>query len=390
MTFPRPANAVPYRPDSAPNSPSLLSILALPASKTMFALGKKRHHSQGHIPDGRGSPLVRYGYSCISGLESNERCWLSNRYKPSDPAFSPIPSSLMSSACDEDFNFSFMSYDSEVGTSRSKPPPPAPSASSSYYLSPLRKAMKMSGVLEQPLSEVESDDDVAYSVLDFTRRDVRPLSTDSSPSQSSEMSGLTKLLNAPAPPITNPYSENVRLTMLKSSQGDDRLKITVFFPHAESPAGKSMVLDLHEEASIEELIGMGLWTYWENGWIPQLSINHTDSYTPKHSRKSVASGWKVFPVRYGFVDQGHGAYGSSDKVRLLDGVVEFAVMKASEDDYRRVKSPLGHRKSYSMPSHRMSLLLVRSRKRDNPLSSLKSVLIRTESGGSPDVVEAPV
>ncbi|KAF9265294.1 hypothetical protein L218DRAFT_165489 [Marasmius fiardii PR-910] len=312
-----------------------------------------------------------------------------------DPAFSPIPASLISSAYDEDLMFSPLSYDSPqvAAASRRKLPSLAPSSSSSSFFSPLRKAMKMSGILEQPSSEFETESEhvPAYSVLDFTRQDVRPFTSSSRPK---EPSGLTQLLSSPAPPITNPFSGAVGLTLLKAKKGGSNsngLRVTVYFPHVVSPAGEAMELNIHEEANIEELIGMALWTYWENGWIPQLDINHTED-TRQRSLKSVASGWTVYPVKYGFVDSENGACAAPDKVRLLDGILEFAVLKASEDSYRRTQS-LGHRKSYSMPSSRMSLLQMPSRKKDHgsyhdPLT--RSVLVKNDLSDSSVVVEAPV
>ncbi|KAL0574190.1 Component of a membrane-bound complex containing the Tor2p kinase [Marasmius crinis-equi] len=242
--------------------------------------------------------------------------------------------------------------------------------------------MKMSGILETPPSEdTDWGQSRAYSVLDFSRRDVRPIAD-----TSTRPSGLTRLLDSPSAPIMNPFSHLVRSSRLRSPLEDDpepMIAITVYFPHAEAPYGASLVLELHEEARVDELVGLALWSYWEKGWFPQLSINHTESHK---ATQMFLSSWNVFPVNDGFVNYEHGAHDPSDKVRLLNGVVDFALLRASEDDNRKFK--LGHRKSYSLPSNRMSLLLhARKKSQGSKNSSTKSVFVRKESSSSSDELE---
>jgi target of rapamycin complex 2 subunit MAPKAP1 len=46
--------------------------------------------------------------------------------------------------------------------------------------------------------------------------------------------------------------------------------VTVFFPFAREPAGEPMRLSVRKDATVEEVLGFALWSYWEAGWLPRL------------------------------------------------------------------------------------------------------------------------
>jgi hypothetical protein len=52
--------------------------------------------------------------------------------------------------------------------------------------------------------------------------------------------------------------------------GAASMTITVFFPFAREPAGEAMRLSVRKDATMEEVLGFGLWSFWENGWLPRL------------------------------------------------------------------------------------------------------------------------
>ncbi|KAJ8081059.1 hypothetical protein PM082_017899 [Marasmius tenuissimus] len=317
----------------------------------MFALREKRYKSRPQSRD-------------IEGFE----------YRNADfDVSSPVPQSLVSTIHSDDFSFS--PWQDDAGPSRKRP---LPSMSTSFMISPLRRAMKMSGILETPPSPTDvpcSFNPRPYSVLDFTRQEVHPVI------DSPKQSGLTQLLSSPAAPITNPFS-HLRPQSKSRSAGKEpqrRITITVYFPHASTPSGDALVLDLPEEARVEELVGLALWTYWEKGWLPQLSVNHTED---REACKLIASSWHVYPVNDGFIDYENGAHDPSDKVRLLNGVVEFALLKTNkavkQDDDRRTQQR--HRKHYSFPSNKMNLLLhARKKSYGSRHISTKSVIVRKGS-----------
>lgn len=49
------------------------------------------------------------------------------------------------------------------------------------------------------------------------------------------------------------------------------MDVKVFFPHAHEPKGNVMTLSVRRDATVEEVIGFALWTYWEEGWLPKLN-----------------------------------------------------------------------------------------------------------------------
>ena len=67
---------------------------------------------------------------------------------------------------------------------------------------------------------------------------------------------------------TNPFAE---LYAAVSGRGEmAATNVTVYFPHATEPAGTPMVLNVKKDATVEEIIGFALWTYWEEKWVPKL------------------------------------------------------------------------------------------------------------------------
>ncbi|KAG6327702.1 hypothetical protein ID866_11387, partial [Astraeus odoratus] len=67
---------------------------------------------------------------------------------------------------------------------------------------------------------------------------------------------------------SNPFSE---LYASISGRGEAAaMDVKIFFPHARQPSGESMMLSVRKDATVEEVIGFALWSYWEQGWLPKL------------------------------------------------------------------------------------------------------------------------
>lgn len=66
--------------------------------------------------------------------------------------------------------------------------------------------------------------------------------------------------------------------------------VNVFFPQARSPAGKPLELNVRKDASVEEVIGFALWSYWEEGWLPKLDEGLGED-DPRRKAKLSAVGW---------------------------------------------------------------------------------------------------
>lgn len=78
----------------------------------------------------------------------------------------------------------------------------------------------------------------------------------------------------------NPFNE---LYGAISGRGESAsMDVKAFFPHALEPKGKAMTLNVRRDATVEEVIGFGLWTYWEEGWLPKLNEGLSENH-PKLS-----------------------------------------------------------------------------------------------------------
>jgi target of rapamycin complex 2 subunit MAPKAP1 len=85
---------------------------------------------------------------------------------------------------------------------------------------------------------------------------------------------------------TNPFSDLYSAIAGRGVLPALSMTITVFFPFAREPAGKPMKLNVRRDATIEEVIGFALWSYWEESWLPRLD---EDPNTPED--KLCAVGW---------------------------------------------------------------------------------------------------
>ena len=113
--------------------------------------------------------------------------------------------------------------------------------------------------------------------LTFPRRKVPPARPGAS--------ALTAKL-ASSDTSTNPFTELYALISGRAEVAS--MEVTVFFPHATKPANKPLKLTVRKDATIEEVIGFSLWSYWEEGWLPKL-----DEGVPEEKKKERLSavGW---------------------------------------------------------------------------------------------------
>jgi len=69
---------------------------------------------------------------------------------------------------------------------------------------------------------------------------------------------------------TNPFSDLYSAISGRGVSPPASMVVTVFFPFAREPAGEPMRLSVRKDASVEEVLGFGMWSYWEAGWLPRL------------------------------------------------------------------------------------------------------------------------
>lgn len=125
--------------------------------------------------------------------------------------------------------------------------------------------------------------------MTFTRKRIQPIRP-----QSSALSALLRSSTSG----TNPFGE---MYAAISGRGESQsTNVQLFFPHARSPAGTAMDLNVRKDATVEEVIGFALWTYWEEGWLPKLDdglsvegegANGEGDEDSKRETKLSAIGW---------------------------------------------------------------------------------------------------
>lgn len=116
----------------------------------------------------------------------------------------------------------------------------------------------------------------------FVRRPVQPIKP--------AKSALTALLaNTSTNSSSNPFTE-LYSAISGRSEGDNMM-VTVFFPQAREPSNRPMELNVRKDATVEEVLGFALWSYWEEGWLPKIDEGLEDEDDPKWATRCSAIGW---------------------------------------------------------------------------------------------------
>ena len=89
--------------------------------------------------------------------------------------------------------------------------------------------------------------------------------------------------------MENPFTEFY--SAISGRAEGESMNVQVFFPHAKKPSGKAMQLNVRKDATIEEVLGFALWTYWEEGWLPKIDEGLTGEEDPKWQTVCSALGW---------------------------------------------------------------------------------------------------
>ena len=85
---------------------------------------------------------------------------------------------------------------------------------------------------------------------------------------------------------TNPFSDFYSGISGRGVPPASSMTVMVFFPFAREPLGKPMTLSVRKDATVEEVLGFALWSYWEEGWLPRLD---EDPNVPEEKLSAV--GW---------------------------------------------------------------------------------------------------
>ena len=87
----------------------------------------------------------------------------------------------------------------------------------------------------------------------------------------------------------NPFTELYSAISGRSEPGS--MNVQVYFPHASKPAGKPLKLNVRKDASMEEVLGFALWSYWEESWLPKIDEGLSGEEDPKWTTMCSAIGW---------------------------------------------------------------------------------------------------
>lgn len=110
--------------------------------------------------------------------------------------------------------------------------------------------------------------------MSFSRQKVLPIRT--------QKSALTAHL-ATSSRSSNPFAELYAAISGRAEAAS--MTVQIFFPHAKNTG--PMSLNVRKDATVEEVVGFALWSYWEEGWLPKLDEGVSGEEDPKLS----AAGW---------------------------------------------------------------------------------------------------
>ncbi|KAI0718350.1 stress-activated map kinase interacting protein 1-domain-containing protein [Cerioporus squamosus] len=103
-------------------------------------------------------------------------------------------------------------------------------------------------------------------------------------------SALTAMLAATSnTSSSNPFAE--LYSAISGRAESESMIVRVFFPMAREPANRALELKVRKDATVEEVLGYALWTYWEEGWLPKIDEGLSGEEDPNWAIRCSAVGW---------------------------------------------------------------------------------------------------
>jgi len=103
-------------------------------------------------------------------------------------------------------------------------------------------------------------------------------------------SNLSRMLASQSGMTDNPFTE---LYGAISGRGDSSaISLDIFFPHSKQPF-KGAKINVRKDATVEEVIGFGLWTYWEQKLEPKLDEGPGGDDDRQRAIRLSAVGWSL-------------------------------------------------------------------------------------------------
>jgi hypothetical protein len=118
----------------------------------------------------------------------------------------------------------------------------------------------------------------------FARKPIPP------PSKKPPTSNLSRMLASQSGMTDNPFTE---LYGAISGRGDSSaISLDIYFPHSNQPF-KAVKINPRKDATVEEVIGFGLWTYWEQKLEPKLDEGLGGDDDRQRAIRLSAIGWSL-------------------------------------------------------------------------------------------------
>ncbi|GAA5943805.1 Avo1p [Sporobolomyces koalae] len=180
-------------------------------------------------------------------------------------------------------------------------------------------------------------DEPSSPVLSFPKRSsyvqLHSATTLSAPNRNPSKSALTALLTSPSSSSlsqSNPFSTLYAACISRSSSKTEQVALTLYFPHSTKPGPtKPAQVRVKRDVTVEEVIGVGLWTYWdeqEKGERePKLEVDEEQAESGVETTK-----WNLRIVEDdGEVDEDFPAI---DRLRTISAFsfTEFAIVRATD------------------------------------------------------------
>ncbi|KAM6492498.1 Stress-activated map kinase interacting protein 1 (SIN1) domain containing protein [Amanita muscaria] len=210
---------------------------------------------------------------CVNDSSSDE-LGVSDQPRSIDEAddFDPEFAMTRATGADDSGSDAVSDFSTSVSNASAPMSPPHTNSRRRPRLSPVNEGKHRSHTLH-PLSSNPSTE------LTFTRKKVGNLK----PVKSS-LSAIMASLGS-----SNPFAEMYAAVSGKSEVAS--INVQVYFPRATELSGTPMDLNVRKDATVEEVIGFALWTYWEKKWLPRLDEGLSDENDSKWEEKMSAVRW---------------------------------------------------------------------------------------------------
>ncbi|KAH7345130.1 stress-activated map kinase interacting protein 1-domain-containing protein [Rhizoctonia solani] len=157
-------------------------------------------------------------------------------------------------------------------------------------------------------------------------------------------SALTEALAARSTGSDNPFTELYGAISGRAEQG--AVPFRLWFPHANKIKDKdrrgrtiekpfSLEVKVRKDALAEELIGFGLWTYWESGQEPRLDEGLQSKTQAERDARLSASGWNLRMWEDGEVDTDFPAIARTQTMTQIKTFEELAIVEATPEQVQQ-------------------------------------------------------